>query len=103
MRWSRNIKKQFRVPCWIGLIRRSRIEVPGVDYEKLSGRSKPDSGGNDAAQLVGAGVSPHPFDRLRKSLKLARTIADLAGCEEIGSVHSVGRAALRCRPRLMQG
>jgi len=32
-------------------------------------------------------------------LKLARTIADLAGCEEIGSVHPA--EALPYRPKLM--
>jgi magnesium chelatase family protein len=32
-------------------------------------------------------------------LKLARTIADLAGCDEIGSVHLA--EALQYRPKLM--
>jgi beta-glucosidase len=31
-----NIKSGFPVLCWIASIRRSRIEVPRVDYEKLS-------------------------------------------------------------------
>lgn len=35
--WSRNIRNGSQVPFWIELIRRSRIEVPRVDYEKLSG------------------------------------------------------------------
>ena len=32
-------------------------------------------------------------------LKLARTIADLAGCEEIGCMHLA--EALQCRPKLI--
>jgi predicted ATPase with chaperone activity len=31
------IKNEFQVPCWIASIRRSRIEVPLVEYEKLRG------------------------------------------------------------------
>jgi magnesium chelatase family protein len=34
-----------------------------------------------------------------QSVKLARTIADLGGCEEIGSVHLA--EALQYRPKLM--
>jgi hypothetical protein len=32
-----NTKSGYQDSFWIELIRRSRIEVPGVDYEKLSG------------------------------------------------------------------
>ena len=35
--WSQNAYSASSVCCWIGLIRRSRIEVPRVDYQKLSG------------------------------------------------------------------
>jgi len=44
-------------------------------------------------------VSPHPFDKLRASLKLARTIADLAGSENIGPSRLT--EALQDRPRLL--
>jgi magnesium chelatase family protein len=54
---------------------------------------------HEPAQFIGTGVSSHPFDRLRASLKLARTIADLAGCEEIQSVHLA--EALQYRPKLL--
>jgi len=131
MHWLRNIRSGSRVICSIESARLSRIEVPRVDYEKLSGdrvgessecirarvqaardiqnrrfskngssdivcnadmrvrdtsvfqitrgRSKPDAGGDDAAQPINAGVSPHPFDKLRASVKLAPVIAGLAG------------------------
>ncbi len=52
-----NTKSASPVPCWTALTWRSRIEVPRVDYEKLSG------------------------DRLGES------IAALAGSEEIQSAH----------------
>jgi hypothetical protein len=35
--WWQNIKRESSVPCSTVLTRRSRIEVPRVDYEKLSG------------------------------------------------------------------
>jgi magnesium chelatase family protein len=50
-------------------------------------------------QFIGACLSPHPFDRLRTSLKLARTIANLTGSEEIQSPHLV--EALQYRPKIM--
>jgi predicted ATPase with chaperone activity len=34
---SRNIKSGSQIPCWTASTRRSRIEAPRVDYEKLSG------------------------------------------------------------------
>ena len=58
--------------------------------------------GNDASQFVCAGVSPYPFDELRASLKLASTIADLAGkCRDpvgvSGSTYSVLRKGVQSR------
>jgi predicted ATPase with chaperone activity len=60
-----------------------------------------DAGGDDATQLIGACLSSHPFDKLRASLKLARTIADLAGSEDIQSAHLA--EALQYRPKLIMG
>ena len=136
----------------IALIRRSRIEVPRVDYEKLSGDrvgepsecirarvqaarniqqarfAKPKSlfseNGSPTdivcnadmrvgeirqfcklpeegqslmrAAMTQLNLSARAYHRI---LKLARTIADLAGCEEIGSVHLA--EALQYRPKLM--
>jgi predicted ATPase with chaperone activity len=54
--------------------------------------------GDDAAQLIGAGIGTAQCHRTQ-SVKLARTIADLAGCEEIQSVHLAG--ALQYRPKSM--
>ena len=52
--------------------------------------SEPDAGGDDTAQL-----SARAYHRTQ-SVKLARTIADLAGCEEIQSAHLA--EALHLRP-----
>jgi magnesium chelatase family protein len=128
------------------LTRRSRIEVPRVDYEKLSGdrvgessesiRTRVQSARNiqqkrfssngasdivcNADMRVGEirqfcklqaegqslmraamtqlNLSARAYHRTR-SVKLARTIADLAGSEEIQSVHLA--EALQYRPKLM--
>ena len=48
------------------------------------------------AAMTQLNLSARAYHRI---LKLARTITDLAGCEEIGSVHLV--EALQYRPELM--
>jgi len=48
------------------------------------------------AAMTQLNLSARAYHRI---LKLARTIADLAGCEEIGSVHLA--EALQYRPKLM--
>jgi magnesium chelatase family protein len=50
------------------------------------------------AAMTQLNLSARAYHRI---LKLARTIADLAGCEEIGSVHLA--EALQYRPKLMVG
>jgi len=74
--------------------------VPRVDYEKLSGDRLGESN-----EFVGARLASHPFETpyraVRTSLKLARTIADLVGSEEIRSAYLA--EALQYRPKLMTG
>jgi hypothetical protein len=55
--------------------------------------TKPDANGDDRLNL-----STRVYHRI---LKLARTIADLAACEEIQSVHLAD--VLHYRPKLMMG
>jgi magnesium chelatase family protein len=50
------------------------------------------------AAMAQLNLSARAYHRI---LKLARTIADLAGCEEIGSVHLA--EALQYRPKLKMG
>jgi magnesium chelatase family protein len=50
------------------------------------------------AAMTQLNLSARAYHRI---LKLARTIADLAGCEEIGPVHLA--EALQYRPKLMMG
>jgi magnesium chelatase family protein len=60
------------------------------------GRSKPDAGGDIVLCMSQLNLSARAYHRI---LKLARTIADLAGSEEIQSVHLA--EALQYRPKLM--
>jgi predicted ATPase with chaperone activity len=60
-------------------------------------RSKPDAGGDIVLCMTQLNLSARAYHRI---LKLARTIADLAGCEEIQSVHL---EALQYCPKLMMG
>ena len=50
------------------------------------------------AAMMQLNLSAHAYHRI---LKLARTIADLAGCNEIQSVHLA--EALQCRQKLIMG
>jgi magnesium chelatase family protein len=59
-------------------------------------RSKPDAGGDTVLCMSQLNLSARAYHRI---LKLARTIADLAGCEEIQSVYLA--EALQYRPKLM--
>ena len=52
------------------------------------------------AAMTQLNLSARAYHRTQ-SVKLARTIADLAGCEEIQSVHLA--EALQYRPKLMMG
>ena len=76
------------------------LEVPRVDYEKLSGVCKLPEDGQSLmrAAMSQLNLSARAYHRI---LKLARTIADLAGSEVIQSVHLAH--ALQYRPKLMMG
>jgi len=61
-------------------------------------RSKPDAFGDIVLYMTQLNLSARAYHRTR-SVKPARTIADLAGSEEILSVHLA--EALQYRPKLM--
>jgi hypothetical protein len=64
-------------------------------------RSESEVGGDELAQFIGACLSSYPFDTLRACLKLAHTIANKVGSEEI---HSPDVAeVLQYRPKLTIG
>ena len=68
----------------------------------VAGRgSEFDAGGDESFEFKAACLSPHPFDRLRTSLKLACTIVDLARSKDIQSVYLV--EALQYSPKLVMG
>ena len=62
------------------------IEVPRVDYDKLSGDRVGESSESICARVLAAMSQMNLWARAyhrTRSLKLARTIADLAGSDEI--------------------
>ena len=84
------------------------IEVPRVDYEKLSGdrlgevrqycQLQPEGQSLMRAAMSQLQLSARAYHRI---LKLSRTIADLAGSEEIQSPHLA--EALQYRPKIIFG
>jgi predicted ATPase with chaperone activity len=65
-------------------------------------RGVPERASNEAAALSQLNLSARAYPRAyHRILKLAQTIADLAGCEEIQSVHLA--EALQYRTKLMMG
>ena len=69
------------------------IEVPRVDYEKLSSDRVGETSESIRARVQAARA-------YQPTLKLARTIADLAGSEEIQSIHLA--EALQYLPKFMR-
>jgi len=74
-----------------------RVENTAV-LQVTSGRSKPDASRDIVLCMTQLNLSARAYHRTR-SVKLALTIADLAGSEEIQSAHLA--EALQYRPKLM--
>ena len=109
----RNIKNESLVHCWIALtstlkfhVRFSKIESSNIvaNADMRVGeigqfcRLKEEGQGLIRAAKSQRNLSACAYHRI---LKLARTIADLAGSEEIQSAHLV--EALQYRPKIMVG
>ncbi len=82
-----------------GRCERSRRDEGAVLTESVE-VSEFDAGSDIGLCMTQLNLSARAYHRTQ-SVKLARTIADLAGCEEIQSVHLA--EALQYRPKLMIG
>ena len=79
----------------VGEIRQlCKLQAEGVVLSRVEA-SESDAGGDESVESFCARLSSHPFDRLRASLKLARTIADPVGSEDIQSAHLAEALHLR--------
>ena len=88
-------KENFRAAAR-SLRHAKRMDVPRVDYEKLASDRAGELDDTSKALMRGAmnqlGMSARAF---RRALKLARTIADLVGTEQIQATHLAETIHLR--------